>query len=152
MAEAEAWGDTVYQPLPRRLVWAGLKRDRSTVASYLAGARTGIPVSVAKLAVPPVIVAAVRLNRADDESVRRDLAELPGLLDRVDALLEAGTIGGAELNAADFQIATSTALLATMEDIRPLLAGRPALEHAQRVAPGYPGHLPRVFPAAWLPA
>ena len=151
VAEAEAWGDTVYQPVPRRLVWAGLGRDDSTLASYLANARTGIPLPVARLAAPAVIVAATRFNRADDENVRRDLAELPALLGRVDALLDAGTIGGAELNAADFQIATSTALLATMDDVRPLLEGRPALAHAQRVAPDYPGHLPRVFPAAWLP-
>jgi hypothetical protein len=68
------------------------------------------------------------------------------------AELEDGTIGGSELNAADFQIATSTALLATMDDLRPLLEGRSALDHARRVAPRYPGRLPEVFPAAWLPA
>ena len=93
----------------------------------------------------------MRLNRAGDENVRRDLAALPGVLDRVDELLQSGTIGGAQLNAADFQIATSTALVATMDDLRPLLEGRPALEHARRVVPAYPGRLPRVFPAAWLP-
>jgi glutathione S-transferase len=152
VAEAESWGDTVYQPVPRRLIWAGLKRDRSTIGSYLEGARTGIPVAVAQRTVSPIVAAATRLNQAGDENVRRDLAALPRLLDRVDELLENQTIGGAELNAADFQIATSTALLATMADIRPLIEGRSALEHARRVAPDYPGHLPRVFPAAWLPA
>jgi glutathione S-transferase len=151
VADAEAWGDIVLQPVPRRLIWAGLKRERSTVATYLEGARTGIPVAVAERTVPPIIHLAASVNQADDANVRRDLAALPGLLDRVDALLDAGTIGGAELNAADFQIATSTALLATMEDLRPLLEGRAALEHSRRVAPGYPGHLPGVFPAAWLP-
>jgi glutathione S-transferase len=151
VVEAETWGDTVYQPVPRRLIWAGLKRDRSTVVSYLEGARTGIPMAVARRTVAPIIAAAARLNQAGDENVRRDLAALPRLLDRVDELLDKKTIGEAELNAADFQIATSTALLATMADIRPLIEGRPALEHARRVAPGYPGHLPRVFPAAWLP-
>jgi hypothetical protein len=39
-----------------------------------------------------------------------------------------------------------------MDDLRPLLEGRSALDHARRVAPGYPGRLPEVFPAAWLPA
>lgn len=152
VVDAESWGDTVYQPVPRRLIWAGLRRDRSTVATYLEGARTGIPVAVAQRTVVPVIAAATRINQAGDENVRRDLAALPRLLDRVDELLQSQTIGGAELNAADFQVATSTALLATMADIRPIIEGRPALEHARRVAPGYPGHLPRVFPAAWLPA
>jgi glutathione S-transferase len=109
-------------------------------------------VAVARRTVVPIIAAAARINEAGDENVRRDLASLPRLLDRVDELLKMQTIGGAEVNAADFQIATSTALLATMADIRPLIEGRPALEHARRVAPGYPGQLPRVFPAAWLPA
>jgi glutathione S-transferase len=92
----------------------------------------------------------VRLNHATDEAIRRDLANLPGLLDHVDGLIRAGVIGGPELNAADFQIGTSSALLATMEDLTPLLQGRPLLGHARRVAPGYPGHLPNVLPAAWL--
>ena len=150
--EAEAWGDTVFQPVPRRIIWAGLKRDRSTIGSYLEGARTGIPVAVAERTVAPIVAIAVRANEASEAKVRRDLSALPSLLDRVDELLGDGTIGGSELNAADFQIATSTALLATMDDLRTLLDGRAALEHARRVAPGYPGRLPPVFPAAWLPA
>ena len=150
VTEAEAWGDDVYQSVPRRLIWASLRRDRSTVASYLEGAKLGVPVRIAALTSAPIIGAAVRLNHATDEAVRQDLANLPGLLDHVDSLIRAGVIGGPELNAADFQIGTSSALLATMEDMGPLLEGRPALEHARRVAPGYPGHLPKVLPAAWL--
>jgi glutathione S-transferase len=150
VSEAEGWGDEVYQPVPRRLVWASLRRDRSTVASYLEGARLGVPVRVAALTAAPIIRAAVRLNRATDDAIRRDLADLPGLLDHVDGLIRAGVIGGPELNAADFQIGTSSALLATMDDLQPLLQGRPLVEHARRVAPGYPGHLPSVLPTAWL--
>ena len=46
----------------------------------------------------------------------RDLAALPGLIDRVDELIAQGVIGGAEPNAADYQIATSISLLLTMDD------------------------------------
>ncbi|MBA3263687.1 MAG: glutathione S-transferase family protein [Thermoleophilaceae bacterium] len=152
VSAAEAWGDEVYQPVPRRLVWSSLRRDRSTMSSYLEGARLGVPVSIAARAGAPVIRAAAHVNHASDENVRRDLANLPALLDHVDGLLRAGTIGGADPNVADFQIATSTALLATLDDLRPLLDGRPALEHARRIAPGYPGRTPKVFPAAWLQA
>jgi glutathione S-transferase len=152
VTEAEEWADKQFQPVPRRLVWAALRRDRSTMATYLAGAKLGVPVPVAARMGAPVIRAAARTNEATDENVRKDLAELPALLDHIDALLAAGTIGGAQPNVADFQIATSTALLATLEDAQPLLAGRPALEHARRIAPGYPGHTPRVFPQAWLQA
>jgi glutathione S-transferase len=150
VSEAEAWGDDIYQPVPRRLVWSSLRRDRSTMATYLEGAKLGVPVRVAAAVAPPIIRAAARANSATDENVRRDLAELPALLDHVDELLRDGVIGGAELNAADYQIATSTALLATLDDLRPLLNGRPALEHARRVASGYPGHTPKVYPQDWL--
>ena len=54
-----------------------------------------------------------RVNNATDENVRRDLDALPGLIDHVDELIEQGVIGGAERNAADFQIATSVRLLLT---------------------------------------
>ena len=152
VGEAEAWGETALQPVARRLVWAGLKRDRSTIAGYLKGAHNPIPVAVAERVAAPIVAAAAGLSQASDENVRADLAELPRLLDRVDELLAQGVIGAAELNAADFQIATSCALLASLDDVRPLMDGRPTLAHARRVAPGYPGRLPRVFPASWLPA
>jgi glutathione S-transferase len=150
--EAEGWGDQVFQPVPRRLVWNALGRDRSRMATYLEGAKLGVPVAVAVRMGGPVVMAASRANHADDEHVRADLASLPKLLDHVDELLRAGAIGGAEPNVADYQIATSTALLATLDDTAPLLAGRPALEHARRIAPGYPGQTPKVFPQAWLQA
>lgn len=44
--EAERWGDEVLQAVPRRIIWNLLKRDRSSIESYLAGARLGVPVSV----------------------------------------------------------------------------------------------------------
>ena len=47
--------------------------------------------------------------RADEKL----LAELPGQLDRIDGWIEAGVLNGEELNAADFMIAPSVALLRT---------------------------------------
>ena len=149
--EAEEWGDQVWQPVPRRLVWAALNRDRSTLPTYLEGAKLGVPVPVAARVGAPVIKAAVRANHASEENVRNDLLALPALINHVDSLLRLGTIGGVRPNVADFQIGTSTALLATLDDARPLLEGHPALEHAQRIAPDYPGQTAKVFPEAWLP-
>ncbi len=148
---AESWGDEVLQPMARRLVWASLKRERSTVRTYLEDARLGIPLPLAARMATPVVFLAARLNRANDAAVRRDLAALPGLVDRVDELLAEGVIGRPERNLADYQIATSVALLLSMDDLRPLIEGRPAAAHSREVVVRYPGRLPRALPAAWLP-
>jgi glutathione S-transferase len=143
--EAGAWGEEVLQPVPRRLIWNALKRDSSTLESYLEGARIGIPTPIAARAAAPFVMASRRFNRATDENVERDLDALPGMIDRVDELIERGVIGGAERNAADYQIATSVSLLLTMEDVRPMIEGRPAERLAREVVRNQPGHMPRVF-------
>ena len=143
--EAEAWGNEVLQPVPRRLLWNALKHDRSTAASYLEGAKLGIPTRIAALGTAPIAAASRRFNRATDEAARRDLAALPGLVDRVDELIEQGIVGGPQRNAADFQIGTSVSLLLTMDDVRPMIEGRPAERLAREVVPDQPGHIGRVF-------
>jgi glutathione S-transferase len=135
----------VLQPVPRRLVWNGLGHDRSELATYLEGARLGIPVPVAARVAPPIAMLARRLNNATDENVRRDLAALPGMIDRVDELIARGVIGGAERNAADYQIATSISFLLTMDDLRPMIEGRSAERLARDIVEHQPGHLPHVF-------
>ena len=149
--EAERWGDEVLQPVPRRLVWASLKRERSTLTTYLEDAHLGIPVPLAARMATPVVFLAARLNRATDEAVRRDLGVLPALIDRVDELIAEGVIGRPERNLADYQIATSVALLLSMDDLRRMIEGRPAAAHSRAVVVRYPGRLPRALPAAWLP-
>jgi hypothetical protein len=94
---------------------------------------------------PLIAAASRRVNKATDEAAERDLAALPGLIDRVDELIERGVLGGAERNAADFQIATSISLLLTMDDVRPQIEGRPAELLARDVVPRQVGHLPRVY-------
>jgi glutathione S-transferase len=145
--EAETWGDEVLQPVPRRLIWNALRRDSATLETYLEGARIGIPTPIAARTATPFVIASRRFNRATDEAAERDLAALPGLLDRVDELIERGVIGGAERNAADYQIATSLSLLLTTDDVRPLIEGRPAERLARDVVKNQPGHIPRVFAA-----
>lgn len=63
------------------------------------------------------------------------LATLPALLDRIDAWIEAGVLGGTELNAADYMIAPSLALLAYRLDLRPGIEARPAGALLERVLP-----------------
>jgi glutathione S-transferase len=142
---ADRWGDEVLQPVPRRLTLNALKHDRSALGSYLEGAKLGMPHRVAVLVAPPVAAASRRVNKATDENARRDLEALPGLIDRVDELIERGVIGGPERNVADFQIATSISLLLTMDDVRPMIEGRPAERLARELVHDQPGHLPSVF-------
>jgi len=149
---AETWADDALQQLARRLVWWSLRRDRRAVDSYLEGSRLFIPLPLIKPAAPVIIRILARDNRATDAAVRADLAALPAMLDRVDDWIARGLIGAAEPNVADFQIATALALLMTHEDVRPVIDARPAGQLAKRVAPGYPGRMPAVFPPDWITA
>src|SRR5581483_6951386 len=72
-------------------------------------------------------------------------------LDHVDELIAAGTLGGEELNAADFQIGTTTRVLLNLAPLRPLTEGRPAAEHALRVAPRFGREAPLDLPPGWVP-
>ena len=148
--EAERWGDDRLQGMARRIWWNAIGRDRSSIGTYAEGARLGIPIGLAVKTAPPIIAASVRFNRADDDSVRADLAALPGVLERVDDWIEEGVLGGETVNAADLQVATSLRLLITLDDVRGAIADRPAGELATRVVPELPGHVGPVFPSAWL--
>ena len=147
--EAEAWGDE-FQQKPRRLSWWAFKRDRAPMASYSEGARLGIPVGFAVKTGGPIVAVAARLNGSTDENVSADLASLRADLDRIDAWIADGVIGGPEPNAADFQLAPSLRLLMSFDDLRPFIEGRPCGEMAKRIAPDFPGRTPAVVPPDWL--
>ena len=63
------------------------------------------------------------------------LADLPSLLDRIDAWIGDGVLGGQELNAADFMVAPSLALMLYRPDVEPMFDGRPALAFVDRLLP-----------------
>jgi glutathione S-transferase len=148
--EAERFGDEELQHPIRQLLWWGFKHDKEPLRSYSEGAKIGMPIGLAMKTAAPIVAMSARFNEASDDNARAALAAFPGLLDRVDAYIAAGTIGGAEPNAADFQIAPSIGLALTMADLRPAIEGRPAAALAARFVPDYPGHTPPIFPAAWL--
>jgi glutathione S-transferase len=148
--EAERFGDEELQHPIRQLLWWSIKRDKAPLRSYSEGARLGVPIDLAMLTAAPIIALSSRFNEASDENVRRDLAALPDLLNRVDAWIESGVLNGEQLNAADFQIAPSIGLAMTLDDLRPAIENRPAGALAKRVVPDYPGETPPILPPAWL--
>jgi glutathione S-transferase len=146
--EAERWAEAELQPIPRRLFRWALARDGGL--RVRAARMAGLPLPrLAGTLMKPLAARFARLSRADDASVRADFARLPALLDRIDGWMADGTIGGAEPNAADFQIGTTVRAMLAMEDLRPAIEGRPAAEHADRIVPTYPGKLPPVLPLEW---
>lgn len=149
--EAEAWGDEDLQDVARRIIWNILARDPRGRQSYLEGAKLGVPVGLAAKTAAPLVYLSKRFNGADDEAVRRDLAELPAIVDHVDQLLAEGVIGTAETNVADYQIASGLRLLLTLDDVRPALEGHDAEKFAMWLLPDFPGYAPAVLPDEWKP-
>ncbi len=148
--EAERFGDEELQHPIRQILWWGMKKDRSPLRGYSEGARIGMPIGLAVKTAAPIVALSARFNEADDENTRRDLELLPGLLDKVDAYVESGVLGGERPNVADFQIAPSIGLAMTLDDLRPAIENRPAGELARRFVPNYPGKMPPVLPPEWL--
>src|SRR5262249_1000002 len=137
--EAERFGDEQLQHPVRQILWWAIKRDKAPLRSYSEGAKIGVPLDLAMLTAAPIVALSARFNEAGDDNARRAIEALPGILDRIDAWIADGTLNGEQLNAADFQIATSIGLALTMDDLRPAIESRPAGALAKRVVPNYPG-------------
>jgi glutathione S-transferase len=152
--QAERWGDQEIQSIPRTIIWWAFKKDRSGMVSFLekapASARFGLPASLAVMTAGPMIGLAARLNDSNDEHVRAEIAKIPAALDQIDSWIEEGVLAGAELNAADYQIAPTIRLLMTFDDLRPLIEARPAGRLAERVLPEPAGRVKPIFPAEFL--
>jgi len=140
---AEAWGDDVLQPLARRVLWPTFAAHPEAMACYSEGSKLpAVPVPVLKLIAPVVTRIEMRANHASSLTYPADLHRLPEHLDRIDAWLADGTLGGEQPNAADLQIAPSVCLLMTLGDLRPLIASRPAGVWASGLFPDFPGDAP----------
>jgi len=149
--EAEAWGERELQPVPRRIFRWGTVRDRG-LRRWVAEL-SGIPAPDAAATLnAPVARRFARLSEASDERVRADLEALPAMLDRVDGWIAEGTLGGAQANAADCQIASTVRVLLAYEDLQLMLRDRPSAELATRLFPDYPEPIPLRLPAGWIPA
>ncbi len=141
--EAERWGDEVFQSVPRRLLWAAFTKYPRSMHGFQEGASSPkLPMPVVVALSKVVLPIERRLNNVDDSVIRADLAALPAQLDQIDQYIADGVLNGEQPNAADLQIAPSIRLLYTLDDVRPLIEGRPAEAFAFRWFPRLPASVP----------
>jgi len=149
--QAERWGDDILQPVPRRLVgWITINRPELRIK---LAREAGVPAPrlLGRANWPLAWYFARKVGAIDTERVRRMVGMLPALLDHVEELLDEGTIGGKQRNAADFQVGTSVRLLMTFGDLAPALEGRRAARFAAKLMPDYPTGVPAgLVPQEWL--
>ncbi len=148
VAAAERWGEDL-QDATRRIVLAAAKLDPAAFWSIYRHAKPRMR-PLQRAARRTTLRLASAGHRATDFHTREDLAELPWRLDQIDAWIEDGLLNCEQLNAADFQIAPSIALLLRFEDLVAQIEDRPAAQLAERVAAGERGDVGHVLPAAWL--
>lgn len=150
--EAEAWGDETLQPIPRRIADAIFIRKPRTMENYAGDANLPLPLWLLRPATPAVARLMALVNHATDERVQADLIALPGHLDRIDAWIAEGLLGGSHPNAADLQIGSSIRLLASFGDVAPLIAARPAARLARYFPPLVGSTEAGLLPPEWIPA
>jgi glutathione S-transferase len=134
--EAERWGDDVFQMTARRLALAAVLHGPDGLDRRANDGRLG-----------PLLWRNERLRfigtraigrfvfGANVDSEREMMASLPAQLDRIDAWIDAGVLNGEALNAADFMIAPSAALLCYRLDVKPEIEARPVGRLVDRVLP-----------------
>ncbi len=142
--EAEAWGDEIFQMSARRLGLTGSLNGLDSFRDRGNSGRLGALLSPSeKLRVLGARGVAGRAFEANAQVEGQLVRELPALLDQIDAWLGMGVLGGERLNAADFMIAPSIALIAYRLDLRPQIEARPTGAYVERVLPEPPLSAPR---------
>ena len=142
--EAERWANGELQMAARRIIFSAVIRDPSGMARVSGDGRLGHLLykhELSRRLVSPWIGRLVfATSPADDGEL---VQQLTVMLDRVDAWIAAGVLGGEELNVADFMVVPSLALILYRPDVQPLFEGRPALGLVDRLLPE-PGARTRV--------
>ena len=136
VGEAERWANETLQMAARRILGAALVRDPAAFARSSGDGRLGYLLykreRIRRVIVPRILGTIFAASRRPEQD---PVADLPALLDRIDAWIAEGVLGGGELNAADFMAAPSLALILYRPDTMPIFEGRPALKLVDRLLP-----------------
>ena len=133
---AEGWANETFQMAARRIALGWALHQPAAMSRATADGRMGY-ILYRRALVRRVIIPMIgrRIFNVDRAADRELLDDLPPMLDQIDDWIGDGVLGGAALNAADFMVAPSLALMLYRPDIRPLFEGRPALELVDRLLP-----------------
>jgi glutathione S-transferase len=151
--EAERWGDEELQGVPRDILPRAFVRKPAAMESFVADdVKLPLPRAMLRPSLPLTARLMALRSKTNDATARASLAALPSKLDKIDAWIADGLLGGEHPNAADLQIGSTIRLLSAIRDVRPLIDGRPAAG-LTRYFPPMVGEVPAgTLPAEWLPA
>jgi glutathione S-transferase len=136
VVEAERWGDEVFQMTARRIALTAVWRGGDALVNRGDDGRLGpLLVRSQLMRIVGTRFIALFVFGASARAETQLLAELPGMLDRIDGWIESGVLNGERLYAADFMIAPSLALMTYRRDLRDEIAGRPAIQLVDRLLP-----------------
>jgi glutathione S-transferase len=133
---AERWANETLQMAARRIPLAAGVRDPAQFSRGAGDGRLGYLLyrhALTRRVIFSTVLPQAFATSADPD--RDPVAELPAMLDRIDAWIADGVLGAEQLNAADFMVAPSLALILYRPEVEPLFAGRPALELVDRLLP-----------------
>jgi glutathione S-transferase len=151
--EAERWGDEELQDVPRDILPRAFVRRPAVMESFVADdVKLPLPRAMLRPSLPLTARLMTLRSKTSDQTARAAIAALPDKLDRVDAWIGDGLLGGEHPNAADLQIGSTIRLLSAIADVRPLIARRPAAALTRYFPPMVGEVEAGVLPAEWLPA
>jgi glutathione S-transferase len=151
--EAERWGDEELQGVARDILPRAFIRKPAAMESFVADdVKLPLPRPLLRPSLPLTARLMTLRSKTSDETARAVIAALPSQLDRIDAWIADGLLGGEHPNAADLQIGSTIRLLSAIADVRPLIAGRPAAS-LTRYFPPMVGEVPAgTLPTEWVAA
>jgi glutathione S-transferase len=151
--EVERWGDEELQDVARDILPRAFVRNTAAMESFVGDDfKLPLPRAMLRPSLPLTARLMTLRSKTSDQTARASMAALPGQLDRVDAWIADGLLGGEHPNAADLQVGSTIRLLSAIADVRPLIAGRQAAA-LTRYFPPMVGEVPAgTLPAEWQPA